>query len=433
MSSDAHATRDDGSAFLGLLRAAVSGRAPAAAPDDWPSLLQQAVRQEVDAFLYPAVASWPATWRPPDALLQDWRQRFAAAAGASVYRELQTGELLSALADAGLRAVPLKGIWLSANVYTHPAQRPMCDIDLLVAEPQLDPARAVLERLGYTTRNTCPSDRFEYTQAFRSARYAWPVELHWRMGFEPAPQPRPQPDPPGRWQRVAAGELFGVPTPVLGLEDQLAVLVGHVLHHSLALPLRALLDIALLVQRRGGACDSARLSAAAEEWGVTHAMPRLVRIAAELFDVGLPPPLDAWAPDVEPEARRQAASALLAASEERVLEAEPTLLEWRRKGRLAGLGLVLRRIFLPRELLRIEYPSARVRIGLPVAYVQRAIDLVRRRRADLWRLMRQDPGQAHQLDLAQARQQTVRWLAQGGEIGTVAERKPGRNRSARGG
>jgi len=396
-------------ALLPVLRAAVAAQPPVAAPACWDSVFKQAMRHDAAAFLYPIVCLWPVAVRPPEALLVRWRLTFMAAVATTARRAEQAQELFAALVADGITAVPLKGIWLAEKVYADPAQRPMCDIDLLVPLPQVDRARQVLARLGYATDEAHPSERFDYAQPYICPRHALAVELHWQVGSEQTPS-LPCPNLSGLWHRLEADDLVGVRLGVPAAEEQFVSLVYHALHHAFAMPLRELLDMALLMKQRGAAWSPGRFAAAAVDWGLARAAPLLANLVAELLDVAPPPACLAPALPGENRSRQQVLQTMLAASEYRTQLGEPTLLEFSRRAFWARLALLLQRIFVPRAYLRRDYRCARVWIGLPLAYAQRACNLVRQRHASLWRIMRRDAAFSHRLDQSAARDRLVAWL-----------------------
>jgi hypothetical protein len=61
----------------------------------------------------------------------------------------QFRELATALGEAGIRVMPIKGILLHRLVYEHPGDRPMTDIDVLVPRERFEEAIAVARKLGY--------------------------------------------------------------------------------------------------------------------------------------------------------------------------------------------------------------------------------------------------------------------------------------------
>jgi Uncharacterised nucleotidyltransferase len=98
--------------------------------------------------------------------------------------DMELDRLLSRLHAEGLRPVILKGGALRETVYQRPAQRSMGDLDLLLPPGQLEPAKAVLERLGYRTTATD-----EAVEAYRMHHFhlvlahpkGFVVEIHWAL------------------------------------------------------------------------------------------------------------------------------------------------------------------------------------------------------------------------------------------------------------
>ena len=138
--------------LLMLLRAAIDGRdlgteytEGGRPPINWPAVLEIARLHQLDKFLYPAVASWEKRFQPSEDLMARWRMDFFGAVLKYEQASKQLKEILSALHQADVCVIPLKGAWLAENVYSDGACRPMCDFDLLVPREELDQARAVFE------------------------------------------------------------------------------------------------------------------------------------------------------------------------------------------------------------------------------------------------------------------------------------------------
>jgi hypothetical protein len=401
------------------LRATLAGRQPAFVTD-WTTLLQQATGHGVDAFLYPALATLPANRQPPPAVRARWRQQSLSAAAAAVHREAQTRELLSALAEARVCSVPLKGAWLAAKVYPEPGQRAMDDIDVLVPPAELARAQEVLGRLGYTPHGNTASLELDCDQVYTCPRHAWPLELHWNLGVAGGP-PLHRPEVPGLWRRLVPDTLLDAPVRALCPEEHLVYLTYHVLHHRFLLPLRGYVDLVLLGRLAGDSARRATLQTIAAEWGLTHALPRVLAIACELFDQPPPGALAGWMPDArEGPQCEQAVRTILRSYAQRALPAEQTLLAFQARPPLARVGLLLSRIFMPRAFLRRKYACARWRLGLPLAYFLRARDLLRRNAGSIRQTLQHDPALAQQLDLAAARKQLLHWTLAGRDAASVA-------------
>jgi hypothetical protein len=108
------------------------------------------------------------------------------------------------LATAGIRALPLKGVVLSRELYGDPGTRQSKDVDLLVAAEQIDRAAEVLRGIGYRKPPGASPGRLHLELEHVQGRLP-AVELHWRVHWYEdrfsrrmlnragAVDPRPQP------------------------------------------------------------------------------------------------------------------------------------------------------------------------------------------------------------------------------------------------
>lgn len=113
---------------------------------DWGELIQQAQVHRVAALL--ADRTEELTSVPPLTA----HLLFALDAAARVddnLRRTEYGAVLHALDASGVRAVAVKGFPLSQLVYDHPQHRPYADLDILVAEVDLDATAGVLAGAGF--------------------------------------------------------------------------------------------------------------------------------------------------------------------------------------------------------------------------------------------------------------------------------------------
>lgn len=139
-----------------------------------PALALRARRLGIDG---PAVASWHRSLMALAAHRLRIEDRLAVAA--------------TALGGAGVPWVPIKGCDLGARVYERPEERPVGDVDILVARDDLPRARAALAAAGWRTLHDSP--RVE--EYLRDEGYAWQavdptgllLEVHVRLwGLVPA-------------------------------------------------------------------------------------------------------------------------------------------------------------------------------------------------------------------------------------------------------
>jgi hypothetical protein len=130
------------------------------APLDWAYFLDQCHRHRVLA-LVAANADRFGLFTAEDPIpgrdLYRAHLLYQRARNDALLRELRV--ILQAFHDAGLIVVPRKGAYLSWAVYQEPELRPMGDLDLMVCQPQISEAEAVLDTLGYAAGKLSPSLR----------------------------------------------------------------------------------------------------------------------------------------------------------------------------------------------------------------------------------------------------------------------------------
>lgn len=177
------------------------------------------------------------------------------------------GQVVGALAAAGVRASPLKGPALGEYLYSDLGRRLSSDIDLIVDRRDLDPAAAVVRGLGYGAPEdpVGPDGLPELHLAFVHPTDTWPpVEVHWRIHpyderFGAERLLAPELDPRGLWEPADA--------------DQLAALLLYFTRDGF-IDLRHLADLTAWWDTRGGEAAAPALE------GIAVEFPRLRRALA---------------------------------------------------------------------------------------------------------------------------------------------------------
>jgi hypothetical protein len=307
-----------------------------------------------------------------------WRTSFLGAASLYTRAAIQTRELLAALHAAGVRVIPLKGVWLAERVYEDGACRPMCDMDLLVPIEELPLARAAIERLGYTTPDYYLSETKAKHMHYQRPGGPLPLELHWHLWHAHVTAVG-EPDLAQVWTGLQEELLHGVPVLVFPPERQGVFLVHHILHHTLAVPLKAYLDLILLCHRYAPQFDLARLNDEARAWQVAFGAKFVLQVACDIFKVRPPAPLASFLSSGcgGDEARSAALRAALQLNSDSrqittFLEAFYHATGFRR------LRLGLARMLLSPVEIRSGFQQVVRRWGLAAGYLWRCGDLLRR-------------------------------------------------------
>ena len=163
----------------------------------------------------------------------------------SLNRLKALAELSGAFADAGIRMISMKGPMLAIELYGDPSLRTSRDLDVMVAECDLERSGAVLRQLGYRLeggpfRQTPLRKKYlklielEKHEIYQKGEIC--VELHWKSNFQT------ERSFAQLWEEREEQLLMGRPIAVMGQEERYSALIIHAAEHGF-LRLRWLLDL----------------------------------------------------------------------------------------------------------------------------------------------------------------------------------------------
>jgi len=123
-------------------------------------------------------------FRPSAAFRSHMEEHAQQARRQGIFQEMLTIRLTAALAESGVRALPLKGPFLGERLYTDLGARVSADIDLLVARTDLLRAVEILAGVGYRRHRLLPlslSNPPALHERMIHPSGLTDVELHWRV------------------------------------------------------------------------------------------------------------------------------------------------------------------------------------------------------------------------------------------------------------
>lgn len=199
-------------------------------------------------------------------------------------------DLVTALEGAGIRAVPIKGVALSQQLFGSPVMRAAFDIDLLVAPEDVGAAWQVLARVGW--QQLTPPEGIEgarlalFRRASKDSQHRHPasgqrLELHWRLSDAMAD---PRVPAEAALTRIALAPTRAVWA--LGEETLFLYLCTHGAAHGWA-RLKWLADVAVLLH--DSADGGVRLWNHARGAGGSIAAGSAIVLAGELLGLAPPP------------------------------------------------------------------------------------------------------------------------------------------------
>jgi hypothetical protein len=322
---------------------------------EWAVLVTLAVRHGVAPLLYQRLVKEKGAPAIPLNFKQQLRAAYYACLGKNTMLYHELGEVLLQLQQANIPVVVLKGAYLAEEVYGNPALRPMQDIDLLVHMDDLQRNLAVLERMGYHPKWESnleeEMDSIQHVPTLAKPDHC-DVEIHWTLAPSVL-QLKFNVDE--IWQQALPAVLGGVETLVMVPEHALVYQCMHAaIMHKFSFRLRALYDIAAILQRYRGALDWQRIERTAREWGIVNAVYLNLYLAG--FWLGAEAPQEVMArlrpADFTPELGDWAVEKMLS---EKIIVNETFASLWGKKPPAKKAGVLLNSLFPPLEELAEKY------------------------------------------------------------------------------
>lgn len=226
---------------------------------DWEYLLASAGRHGLLPLLWHRLRDLDGELIPPPVV-----SRLKHAYYASLVRNMRLGDdleqVVTALRQAGVEIIVLKGGALARTVYANLASRPMADLDFLVRPEDMERIGTVLEAIGFRLSSSIPAHMRSFQKRFGGG-LVWlrPHEghttfldvQHHLIGVDWCWHSfRVEPD--RLWKAARPLSLNGTQTWQLSAEDTLVHLCLHPpLHHGYAAPFMGYVDMDRVISQAG--------------------------------------------------------------------------------------------------------------------------------------------------------------------------------------
>jgi hypothetical protein len=219
---------------------------------DWAYLLRTSGRHGVAPLLYRSLNATNTEGVPQD-VMGRLRERFHTNSRRNLFLTAKLLEILDALEERDIPALPYKGPVLATFAYGNLAHREFSDLDLLLNDKDILKAKEVLSSLGYRPRDQMTEAqeaaflRYERQYEFASADGTM-VELQWEVTPRYFSFPL---DHEYARERAVSVSLGGRTVQTFSPEDLLLILCVHGPVHCWS-RLGWICDVAELVQASGG-------------------------------------------------------------------------------------------------------------------------------------------------------------------------------------
>ncbi len=191
--------------------------------------------------------------------------------------------VMKELGAGNVPVIPVKGLTLLNSVYLDPGHRKLGDLDFLVAPANACPAAAVLERLGYRAQQAHDPARGVRDFILSRGSLVFRLDLSWTLLHRTTVTAKRLSVVDELAARASRSTIANVDVPVLKREDEILHIAGHMaLHHNLSFA-PGLVDLCLLVGRKGQpAPDWDDIERQAERYGLLRPLAAALGTAQDL-------------------------------------------------------------------------------------------------------------------------------------------------------
>jgi hypothetical protein len=254
---------------------------------DWDEYVRLVERHRTSALSWAALKRVAGVTIPRETAKTLKRRSDACRIKAAIHLQLLM-EMLKALNTAGIWAMPLKGPLLSLELYGDAALRESKDLDVLVAQADVEAARRCLSEAGWDSKTNDARlsprqsefrSRHEHHVSFQHRVRRSELELHWRPRWEngDAPELRAETTLRTEWQ--------GCRYEAMGLVDLTVDLCGHGGSHAW-FRAKWLSDVARIFA--DGRVEAAAVLERAQSVGQERALLQCLRLLEGAYGLAVP-------------------------------------------------------------------------------------------------------------------------------------------------
>lgn len=355
-------------------------------PDDWEHLLELAHMQRITPLLWHRLKQHSHTALLPETIAQRLRAayRHNTLRNLSYHRDLT--RLLALLQEEKIPILLLKGIVLCNTVYESAGLREMNDIDALVRPGDLQRTTDVLVKLGYKPAKAFSIDTIvqngHHLPRFMK-RGSVSFEIHWNLTNDHLSYST---DPADVWQHAVELQIAGYSALSLSPEDLLLHICLHASYmHAFTFGLRPFCDITEIIDYYEDSLNWQTFTQKTAALKSQHGVYLTLRLAADLTGARIP---DAVLAELHPEAKLDQILQTVQAqifTDKYIATSIPApfahLLESR--SLIDKIRIFLSRLFLPRNILSVNYGVPTHSPKIYFCYLLRLRDVLRRHASTL--------------------------------------------------
>jgi hypothetical protein len=237
---------------------------------------------------------------PPD-ILRGFQNDFNDASRNALKRHFEIKSILKLLSKSNVEAILLKGIYIAGAYYENSATRPMCDIDLLIKQEDIQKTVNILKAAGYTAEtqgkgsnsqdfinNLDSLRKFTKHVAELKTPKGIPLEIHFALDYDNE-NSKTNIDIEKIWDTKEPAQVYGTTSYGMKTELLLLYLCINIAEDCFKQKILQLYDIFLIISKIKIKWDF--LITQAKEWNCQKALHAVLVAEYKLFNLKIPDPI----------------------------------------------------------------------------------------------------------------------------------------------
>ena len=251
---------------------------------DWNELMNLSRKHKIEGLIYSALNKSRLLENIDEDKVKDLKKEVFFTGVTQISNMSKLEIVFNEFSKENVPVIVLKGL-VVREYYPQPEQRSMSDADIFVKAKDLNKSKKILIDLGYTEVDAEASHHIKYIKS------GYPmIELHWHVMKRDGFSDELDLFEDDIWDRTIEVKVKGAKVLSLGYEDLALHLCMHMAAHLAAsgFGVRQIVDLVLLVEKKGHLIDWTLFINKAEEFGFKKFIIIMFKICNILFSMDIP-------------------------------------------------------------------------------------------------------------------------------------------------
>ena len=251
---------------------------------DWNELMNLSRKHKIEGLIYSALNKAELLENIDEDKVKDLKKEVFFTGVTQISNMSKLEKVFNEFSKENVPVIVLKGL-VVREYYPQPEQRSMSDADIFVKAKDLNKSKKILIDLGYTEVDAEASHHIKYIKS------GYPmIELHWHVMKRDGFSDELDLFEDDIWDRTIEVKVKGAKVLSLGYEDLALHLCMHMAAHLAAsgFGVRQIVDLVLLVEKKGHLIDWTLFINKAEEFGFKKFIIIMFKICNILFSMDIP-------------------------------------------------------------------------------------------------------------------------------------------------